>query len=204
MIKRWDVLNHLIGKYGYKSYLEIGVMEPSDLPEVDADYLQENKCFDRVVCDFKVGVDPLPLGNPTFLGTSDEFFAQNKRKFDLIFIDGLHEEFQAKKDILNALNCLAPNGSIVVHDCLSPSETAQRVPRESDEWVGDVWKALVRVRVYPYQVFVVDVDYGCGVIRQKYQAPWGTDLPLTYENLVLNMNEWLNLISWDEFLQIIE
>lgn len=197
MIKRWDVINLLINKYGYKSYLEIGVMEPSE--EVDDDYRQANKNFDRVVCDLKVGVDPDPLGNPTFLGTSDAFFAQNKRKFDLIFIDGLHYAFQVKKDILNAIACLSPNGSVVIHDCLPASEQTQRVPRESDEWNGDVWKAFVRIRVYPYQVFVVDVDYGCGVIRKQYQPPWGTDLPLTYENLVLHLNEWLNLVSWDEF-----
>ena len=35
--------------------------------------------------------------------TSDDFFKQNKKKYDCIFIDGLHTYKQVKNDILNSI-----------------------------------------------------------------------------------------------------
>lgn len=198
-IKRWDLLNHLIGARGYKSYLEIGVMEQGQL--------SEDKNFDHIECAVKVGVDPCPIGNPTHLMDSDTFFIQNREQFDLVFIDGLHHENQVLRDVGNSLNCLAPGGVIVVHDCLPRSEQAQRVPQEAPSWElpwnGNVWKAWVRLRSIPYWMAVVDIDEGCGVIQKKLaEKTFSTDQDLTYTNLVDNLHEWLNLISWEEFLTL--
>ena len=74
------------------------------------------------------------------------FFSNNKKKFDLIFIDGLHEYQQVRKDILNSIKCLKEGGFILVHDCLPRSISAQAVPRFRNIWNGDVWKAIVEFR----------------------------------------------------------
>ena len=50
--------------------------------------------------------------------TSDDFFRINKNKFDVIFIDGLHEYQQAVNDIENSLGCLNENRVILLDDCL--------------------------------------------------------------------------------------
>jgi hypothetical protein len=191
---RWDLINHLIQKYGYSSYLEIGVME-TEQPVTE-------KNFDKIVCEAKVGVDPCPAGNPTYLMTSDGFFAGNRQKFDLVFIDGLHHEDQVTRDIINALGCLNPGGSIVVHDCLPRNELSQRVPREVEAWNGDVWKSWVKFRACPFSMYVVNVDEGCGVIRHdgRLRETFQAGKPLTYENLILHLQEWLNLVSWSDFL----
>lgn len=45
MITRTEIINHLIRKYGYKTYLEIGVGDP-----------RKNLCL--IECEKKTGVDP--------------------------------------------------------------------------------------------------------------------------------------------------
>ena len=92
----------------------------------------------------KIGVDPVSGGN--YRGKSDDFFSNNKKKFDLIFIDGLHEYQQVRKDILNSIKCLKEGGFILVHDCLPRSISAQAVPRFRNIWTGDVWKAIDEFR----------------------------------------------------------
>ena len=53
--------------------------------------------------------------------TSDAFFAQNKERFDCIFIDGLHTLEQSLKDFYNAWEVLNKGGAVVFHDTNPPS-----------------------------------------------------------------------------------
>ena len=52
----------------------------------------------------KIGVDPERGGNVR--KTSDNFFKNNKKEFDVIFIDGLHIYEQCRKDVINSLKVL--------------------------------------------------------------------------------------------------
>ena len=57
--------------------------------------------------------------NPvTYQMESDTFFEYLKehdpeRKYDVVFIDGLHKSYQVKRDIENSLRVLSPNGYIL-------------------------------------------------------------------------------------------
>ncbi len=134
--KRFDILNSIVKLRGVTRYLEIG--------------LHEGRCFQRVECRQKVGVDPEPqlkISQPqVFELTSDAFFKINIDRFDLVFIDGLHHCEQVLKDVLNSLQFLDPSGSIVLHDCCPPEEATQnredgpqRIQKKL-RWNGDVWK----------------------------------------------------------------
>lgn len=199
---RIGIINSLIKKNGYKSYLEIGC--------------QNDVCFNQIQIEHKVGVDPEKGG--TLRMTSDEFFdnlfnsEENSfvihlglSKFDIIFVDGLHEEEQVLRDIENALKCLNPGGVIICHDMNPQSELAQRVPREIKQWNGDCWKAIVKLQLKQpsLEVHVVDTDHGCGIIRQEKKFSLRGDLlieeELTYENLAKNRVLWLNLITVEQF-----
>ena len=129
-IYRWDLIQHIIDKYNFKDYLEIGC--------------DKNQSFSKIKIDNKIGVDPIEGG--TIRSTSDQFFDQNKNNFDIIFIDGLHHYSQVLKDINNSLKILNKNGFILVHDCLPRSLAQQAVPRYRASWKGDVWKAIVELR----------------------------------------------------------
>ena len=60
-MKRTDIINHLIQKNNYKTYLEIGVRDPSGN-------------LDLIKVEHKDGVDP--SGKCNFPITSDKFFEQ--------------------------------------------------------------------------------------------------------------------------------
>lgn len=156
-MKKAQLLNLLILKYGYKSYLEIGTQ-----------YTHKN--FDLIMCEDKVGVDPFPLSPTTHQVTSDEYFSKiaNGRKFDLIFVDGLHHSEQVVKDIVNSISHLNDNGRIVIHDCLPTTYEMQVRNDHGGEWTGDVWKAIVLLRTFRDDLFFTtyDMDYGCCVIKR--------------------------------------
>jgi hypothetical protein len=202
---RTDVINALISKHGLKSYLEIGVQNPT-------------KNFNKVHCFDKTGVDPDSRALATHCMTSDQFFnsiiteidnGDNghrtvKRKYDLIFIDGLHEADQVVKDISNSLKVLNNDGFIVMHDCNPTTEEMQRVPRIQSEWTGDTWKAFVKFRQRDDLImYVVDTDYGVGVIARGNSIPVKVVDP-TYASFTRNKKEWLNLISVNQFKLLYE
>ena len=118
---RLEIVSETIKKKKFSTYLEIGCFD--------------NQLFNHININ-KTGVDPFKGGNVKM--KSDEFFKINKKKYDCIFIDGLHVYEQVKKDIVNSINCLNENGIIFVHDCLPNNVYEQNVPRSSYIWNGDV------------------------------------------------------------------
>ena len=190
MILRTHIINHLIEKNNYKTYLEIGVYNGTNLR--------------NVIADHKVGVDPEPNWSgesvTDYKMDSDSFFSQNKQKFDIIFIDGLHHADQVTRDIKNALTVLNKGGSVVCHDMNPEQEIYQMIPQQSEIWLGDCWKAWVRLREeLDYNMFVVDTDCGCGIIQEGDPSPLVIKKELTYSNLSANRKEWLNLLSVKDF-----
>jgi hypothetical protein len=184
---RLEIINSLIAKHNYKSYVEIGV--------------RKGDTFKRVKAEDKIGVDIEPGRWVTHCMSSDEFFDRNKRQYDIFLIDGLHEEEQVYRDINNALYCLRDGGTIVCHDMNPLTKEMQVVPRQQAEWTGDGWKAWVRMRIERADLFmeVVNTDYGCGIIQEGCQDTIKVEEPLTYEGLVANRREWLNLVGVDTF-----
>ncbi len=159
---RTDLINWIIRSRQYNTYLEIGVGSG-----------REN--FDCVQCERKLGVDPAS-GVPSVLHfASDVFFEVIKNEFDLIFIDGLHEAFQVDRDIAHSLRRLTQGGVVVLHDCLPPDEWHQRPSadcRPDENWNGTVWKSALRFFAKSqWCCFVVDCDWGCGVIDTAFKNP---------------------------------
>jgi hypothetical protein len=90
-MKRFDIINALIKKNNYKTYLEIGV--------------RDKECFNQIIIDDKKGCDPLDEGflaefsvakstsdkkwkpseiDVDFRMTSDEYFKNHNHKYDII------------------------------------------------------------------------------------------------------------------------
>lgn len=186
---RFDVINRMIKKYNFKSYLEIGVRRPNDN-------------FNKIICENKMGVDPDPNANVAYIMTSDEFFKQNKNlKFDIIFIDGMHEAHQVYKDIKNGLEHLNPKGVIILHDC-NPPCAERAIDFEDwngkDAWNGDCWKAFVKYRYESqYECYVINDDTGCGIIdtnnKTKISPKKISIGELTYKDLNNNRKKLLDL-----------
>lgn len=188
---RWDLIEYLIKKYNYTNYLEIGC---------DRDQL-----FSKVKIQNKVGVDPFSGG--TVRKTSDKFFLENNEKFDIVFIDGLHIYSQVKKDILNSVQCLKPNGIVLVHDCMPDSVGKQAVPRYKMQWNGDVWKAIVDLRQKNnLEIYTCEIDQGIGIItNKKNSSVLKLDIPINkikFKDYYYNYKEYMRVINLNEFKKI--
>lgn len=198
---RYDIINSFIKKYNYINYLEIGVNKGLNIREIIAEH--------------KDGVDSGREGvfapETNYRLTSDEFFDLIKDhdiKYDIIFVDGLHHDYQVYKDIINSLNHITSNGTIICHDINPLWEITQR--NEAFPgcgcWNGSCWKAWVKLKAErnDLEMYVVDTDHGCGVIKRGKQNL--IKLPteafsLDFSYLDYNRKELLNLISVEDFFK---
>lgn len=110
-------INEIASKISLQSYLEIGV--------------QEGITFNKIhKIPYKVAVDPVfrleykkyESENVKFFETtSDIFFQTNEIKFDIIFLDGLHEFKQTLRDFINALE-FSHEKTIIIIDDVYPND----------------------------------------------------------------------------------
>jgi hypothetical protein len=190
---RTEIINGLIKKNNYTSYLEIGVNTPA----------QPGYNWVGVDVLLKHGVDPNV--DTTYKMTSDYFFDNHiTQKYDIVFVDGLHLHEQVYRDIINSINNLNENGVIVVHDCNPVTEITQRRERASDAWHGDVWKAIVQLRIEnpELEIYTVNTDEGCGIIKKGSQELLVIDKNENhndYSFLEKNREKAINLISIETF-----
>ena len=188
---RWDLINYLINKNNYLSYLEIGC---------DDDVL-----FKKIKIKSKIGVDPVSGG--TIRKTSNDFFKNNEKKFDIVFIDGLHHYKQVKQDILNSINFLNEDGIILLHDCMPDSMSKQAVPRYRMQWNGDVWKAITYFRQEKFlDTFTCEIDQGIGIIKKRENTSIlkidKSISKLKFKDYYYNYKSYLRVIDLQKFLQI--
>ena len=194
--KRSDIINKLIAKNNYKTYLEIGIAG--------------GESFNTINCEYKVGVDPALTTPATHHMTSDEYFDSltPNDKFDIIFIDGLHLWEQCYRDINNALAHLNPNGVVVCHDMNPLFEMFQSRlwPDTCGLWNGDVWKAFAKVRTERNDIncqMIEDCDFGIGIIRFGNPNPIRINKPaeeLYFADFEKNKAVLMNTITLDKFL----
>lgn len=91
------------------------------------------------------------------------------------------------------------------HDCNPDKEIYQCSFEDhfdtGEPWVGTVWEAIVSLRATrsDLEIYVVDTDYGCGVIRKGTSTPIVVPTSLTYMGLEVNRKSWLGLISVADF-----
>lgn len=124
----------------------------------------------------KTGVDPVSGG--TIRVTSDEFFSTNTKRFDVVFIDGLHEHEQASRDAANALQALRSGGFVLFHDMFPTNWKTEHVPRLSTAWSGDVWKvAFELANSTGIEFRLIKADSGVGVAIKLSDTYKFTPLP---------------------------
>ena len=191
---RISFISTAVQKFQNCRYLEIGC--------------STNVCFNAIPAINKIGVDPNAGGNVK--DTSDNFFKNNKKEFDVIFIDGLHIYEQCRKDVINSLEVLDKNGYIFLHDLTPRNWAEENVPRlKNTLWTGDIWKVAIELsKTKGIDFFVINADMGVGILRKKEDS---IDYHDDFKNLkdlkfkdFLNLNENINYIDPEEGLAIIK
>ncbi len=197
-----EILIHIAKLFNYKSYLEIGTQNP-------------NNCFDHIPCEINISVDTDLSSKADYVMTSREFWKgidleieteHCPDKFDLIFIDGEHTHKENKNDLKEALKNLSPKGTIVMHDAKPWNEESQRVPRETRQWNGDVWKTIVdHVALANHLVYTIDIDFGiCCIHPFAPREQESRGITTFYEVFKNDQEKFLNLISIEEWYKKIK
>jgi predicted O-methyltransferase YrrM len=156
-MERHQFLSHLHQRIRPGTYLEIGVdqgqsLSLSRVPSIGID--PDFRITREIHCDLHLART-----------SSDEFFARAhplahfaEPVIDLAFIDGMHLAEYVVRDFLAVERFTSPASVIVVDDVFPRSvEEANRV-RSTQDWTGDVFKAMAALRELRPDLVVVEVD----------------------------------------------
>lgn len=195
-MNRVSLIQEIFSRTKYDNYLEIGCQTGSSFLPIRAKIktaVDPRFCIAAEDIEFWRARVPENDQASYFEEESDQFFQERVAylseiaPIDLVLIDGLHTFRAALNDVLNSLLYLSDDGIIVMHDCLPPHPAAalntdgfptdaelKNVDGWTGEWCGSVWKAIVYLRhVHAdlLDVFVIDTDYGLGIVRPKRALP---------------------------------
>jgi hypothetical protein len=173
-----QIINALIKKFNYKSYLEIGVRNPNDnFYLIDIEHKES--------CDIEDKYNMI-----TYHMTSDEMFntMDQAKKYDIIFIDGMHDESYVDRDIHNSMCHLNNGGVICIHDVIPGNKRMTEKKAKYDDrtaWTGDVYKSVAKL--YGTGIDYVTVnnnDYGlCIIYFNGHNNDIGKQCEYSYEDL---------------------
>ena len=135
---------------------------------------------------------------PTYLMTTNQFFEENKDKFDIIYIDADHEYNQVIKDYNNSVECINKGGIIFLHDLYPPNEEHTK-----PELCYNSYKILNYFIENNYNIIINLDDYGaCSVFNPKKIDLSKFDHGVTYGQIVERYsNSDLLLKSYNSFLE---
>lgn len=168
-MNRVELIESLLARSKRKRYCEIGTGSFAT--------------YDAIEARHKQGVDPFPsraVTDDIFVGTSDEFFAQNDKQFDVVFVDGLHYADQCLKDIHSAVAC---SRWVVVHDVNPENEAQTIIPRGKQvQWCGSVFRAWAGILQRTIYAKTYLDDWGLGVLdSERVDRPFAVNKDMTLE-----------------------
>ena len=221
LVDKYEILNVKIERPGYKTkfnnrhevindltnksdtYLEIGVENGYTFNNVH--FLNENK----------TGVDPDPKCNNknVIKLTSDDFFKENQKKQDVIFIDGMHHAEYVLRDFSNSMNILTENGSIFIDDIIPLNYNEQlRIPgkhyyendilKYGEEWTGDVWKTIYYLLVHYKEVITISYYYNInyrGIAHIKIKEPF----TIIENDAIVKIKQYEYFKDFNNYLQLL-
>ena len=193
---RAEVVQTLLNLFDDPEYLEVGV--------------NKGETFSQIQSRTKTGVDPgflfdvnewsNNMPNAEFKEvTSDAFFATCSKKFDVIYLDGLHTFEQTLRDFCNSISVLKPGGIILIDDTIPNSYHAAmpdlkkslqvRKARNdtSGSWMGDVYRLVYFIDAFfqQWSLGTLVENHGQTIVWEK---PRSADaIPPTTVNKISNL-----------------
>ena len=162
--ERHEIINQLIKARKYKDYLEIGTDKGDTFDKIK---IKNKECCDpvnNIKKEYKFKLD--------YQMTSDEMFdnMSKNKKYDLIFLDGMHDERYLDRDIINSLHHLKEGGLILCHDTIPTNIVyTRKYPMEnvmSGGWTGDVYKSILKLQEQNISFYtLINVIHGMTIIE---------------------------------------
>lgn len=177
-----EVINQIDGIENL-TYLELGC--------------QYNINFNLIECKKKLSVDI--NGQAMFTGTTDDFFKQNKDRYDITFIDANHDYEYALRDFNNAVDIT--DKWIIMHDMVPPSIEYTKSSRCSDSY-----KVLNYLRKSTdMEVYTCDFEYGLTFVKMpgKKIKPPKENADLSYDSFMMYITQF-GFVKENKIIKILQ
>lgn len=205
-LNKEDIINGLVARRNYSSVLEVSTAHSGFVfDRLRAPHKERVRCTDDIWGDEDDGI-ATEIAAPT--GKIWRRLADDRRLYDLIFLDGVHTLKQCREDLAEGLKRLTARGCLVVHDCNPPSDNFTGDRPKQGAWCGEMYRAFCELRVtrgHKLAACVVDTDCGCGIVERASNVcdPAATELRMfsDFNDFLARRTELLNLISPAEFTE---
>jgi len=215
--KKYDLINWFAKEYNFSSYLEISTLITGQcFDKVDSNFFKIKDCINYYVEEY----EPLYSKSDTTLGKDHDFkflpfddylkkIIDKNQKYNVVFVDAYHTVEHTIQDLEAALSLLSSTGIIIVHDCF-PTSKALVGPYKKGAWSGQTYEGYIRflLKNSHFENFVINTDYGCGIIRPYYKSTIKRDFEVDVDKLSNweyywdHHNQLLNLESIHTFYDL--
>ena len=209
-VRKADVINQLIQRFGLRSYLEYNkflcelVDDEIACEEKAIAYIPEHLFADDQPKSFTERALAVGAAYPgdKILTTGELLARYAGKRFDLIFFDPMHVRPQVDQALKALPRLLNEDGFLVVHDC-NP-ETAETTTRErkAGEWCGETYKAFANFCLHnPARCITVDEDFGIGiVVNRGLVLDYDDGFELDFATFSANRRRYNGLITYERFV----
>ncbi|MCH6574818.1 MAG: sulfotransferase [Bacteroidetes bacterium] len=215
---KYDLINWFAKEYNFSSYLEISTLTTGHyFDKVDSNFFKIKDCINYYVEEHeplysKFGNTVLKDHDFKILPFDDYLnkIIDKNQKYDVIFVDPFHTVEHTIRDLEAALSLLSSTGIIIVHDCFPDSEALIGPWKGRGAWCGQTYEGYIRflLKNSHFENFVINIDYGCGIIRPHYKSTIKRDFAVDADKLSSweyywdHHNQLLNLESIDKFYDL--
>ncbi len=221
---RHEFIQRFVDMIPNARYLEVGVSTGETFTRIKA---RKKTGVDPVYAfDFKANAEADSTAHYEVL-TSDAFFQKaierGVKKFDVVFLDGLHTFEQILKDLLNAVHLVEESGIIVIDDVIPSDYTAsvsdvptmfalRRAAGNADaSWMGDVYKIVWFVATYMpfFNYATIKENHGQMVLWRGVNRTVEKDIKLKnisekeFKDVVLESDIY-NMMPFEEIVSMIK
>ena len=214
---KYDLINWFAKEYNFSSYLEICTLITGNyFDKVDSNFFKIKDCINYYVEEYdsvfsKHGNAILKDHDFKILPFDDYLkkIIDKNQKYDVIFVDAFHTVEHTIRDLEAALSLLNSNGIIIAHDCYPDSEALIGTLKKG-AWCGQTYEGYIRflLKNSHFENFVINIDYGCGIIRPSYKSTIKRDFAVDVDKLSDwdyywdHHNQLLNLKSIDKIYDL--
>lgn len=239
-VSEYEIINCQIQKPKFNTKLDTRYHIINKLTNINDTYLEigveYGECFNGVHFLNKIGVDPDPKFNPKsgqiIKLTSDKYFAQylidettsinfnnceeniTTPKFNVIFIDGMHQSEYVLRDINNCIKVLSENGTIFIDDILPFNYNEQlKIPikhfyengilKYGENWTGDVWKVIYhlltkykdKIESFKYFYNINFRGIGCFKFKERFQIEPDSINTINSYDYFRDFSDYINVLQ---------
>jgi len=205
-ISKFHIVNDLIRRYGFTSYLEynkydgVNYFDEIECPEKEIAFIPEYSYLDATTTSQLIKIAAKYAANK-IVAVEELLDAFAGRKFDIIFFDPIHQRPGVDQALQVLPLLLNEGGFLLVHDCNPEDENITSRIRTKGEWVGETYKAFALFHKYnPQRSLTVSEDYGVGLIL-NVDLNLGYDIgyDVEYAQVAADRATYLGLCTYSDF-----